>query len=204
MSSEALESSEAQLLEEKHRRRELQEEIEVLRKRNQENEELREALKKKVEQGDLVRQGYEEQRKYMERKLESMRQRLASRDERTKAEHDRVDAELSKLRQQLYLSETTRQEELESSRVEVQRQRNMLIIQLRDNESRAEEALRSAKEFETQLLNFKQVMSTSTRLDEQASDQEITEKFGRLNHEVQNWVVNVFRKFKIGESVQMK
>lgn len=46
-------------------------------------------------------------------------------------------------------------------------------------------------------------MSTSTRLDEQASDLEITEKLETLNHEVQDWVVNVFRKFKIGESSQI-
>lgn len=80
---------------------------------------MQESLKKKVEQGNLARQGYEEQRKYMEREVESMRQRLASRAERTKAKHDRADAGMLELRQQLYLSETTRQEELESDRVEV-------------------------------------------------------------------------------------
>lgn len=160
-----------------------------------------ETLRKRLEHGELARQGYEEQRKYMERKIECMRQQLCARDEAERLQRSRADAEMDELRRQLGLSEGTRQADRESAKVEVRRQRNMLAVQLRDTEARAEAALKSAQNFERQLLELKQGMSTSTRVEKQATDQELVDKMGRLNHELQNWVVNTFRKVKMGEFV---
>lgn len=191
---------ETKLAEERYRIREMMDECESLRKRCRDDEESRQLLKQKLEQSDLARQGYEAQHKHMERKLECLRQQLSTRDETGMVEQERADAEIDELRQQLCLSENTRQTAREDAKVEVQRQHDMLAVKLRDSESKAEAALRKAQNLERQLLDLKQNMSTSTKIENQVTDQEIVEKMSRFNHELQNWVVNVFRKVKLGKS----
>jgi len=189
-------------IERKQLRKVMQEECEAMRKRCRDDEESPDNLKKQLEEARIAQQGYEEQRKYMEGKIECMRQQLSSRDQTEKDARNRADAEVEELRQQLSLSEETRRTDCEKARVESQREKNMLAIKLRDAQNRADSALKDTQSLERQLLDLKQSMSTSTRINRQATDQEILEKMGRFGHEVQNWIVNTFRKVKIGNVVR--
>lgn len=184
---------------ERQRRREIEDECDRLRQRCRETEDSRTRMAKKLEQVNLARQGYEEQRKYMEGKMECLRQQMSSKTKTDKAEHDRADAEAEELREQLRLSEVTRHQERERAKEEILRHHNLLAVKLRDAEATAEAAVKNAHNLEKQLRELKQNMSKSTRVEKQVSDQEVTEKMGRLHHEVQNWVVNAFRRVKIGE-----
>lgn len=78
-------------------------------------------------------------------------------------------------------------------------QREALSTQLKAAEARANSAIEQAHRLQAQLLALKQEMAMSNRVENQSTDQEIFEKMGASNHELQNWVVNCFRKVKIGE-----
>lgn len=77
-------------------------------------------------------------------------------------------------------------------------QREALSTQLKTAEARANSAIEQAHRLQAQLLALKQEMAISNRVGNQSTDQDIVEKMGALNHELQNWVVNCFRKVKIG------
>jgi len=196
-------ATETPLIEDKQHRKAMQGECEAMRKRSRDDGESSDNLKSQLEEAQLSCQGYEEQRKYMERKIECMRQQLSSRDQTEKDGRERADAEVEELRQQLSLSEETRRTDRENAKVESQREQNLLAVKLRDAQSRADSALKDAQNLERQLLDLKQSMSTSTRISKQATDQEISEKMGRFGHEVQNWIVSNFRKVKIGRLMRL-
>lgn len=49
---------------------------------------------------------------------------------------------------------------------------------------------------ERQIADLKRTISTSTRMETVISDSALTQEMGLLNHELQNWIVNNFRKAK--------
>lgn len=187
-------SWEAKLADETSRLSEVLTECEALRKRCQNDEESLQSLKQKLEQEELARQGYEARHKLMEEELQRLQQQLNARDQEEKTRSIRAAAAVAELQEQWARSE-------EGLETEVQRQHDMLAIKLQDAESRGEAALRRAQSFERQTLELKQSMAASTRTMSQVTDQQIGEKMSMLNHGLQNWVVHVFRKVKIGKCI---
>lgn len=53
-----------------------------------------------------------------------------------------------------------------------------------------------------QLLDLKRSISTSTRTDSQVSDSTFAQEMGVLHHELQNWIVNNFRRAKVDVSAE--
>lgn len=73
-----------------------------------------------------------------------------------------------------------------------------LAIKLQAAELVANKAIEQSQRLQAQLLSLKQDMAMSNRVVNQATDQEVVEKMIALNHELQNWIVNNFRRIKIG------
>lgn len=173
----------------------------ILRKRTRGDGDSIEGPMRDVAQSEVVRQDYEEQRRGLEGETVCMQPELSSQTGNEGLVYDRaaLEAEVAELRQQLSLSKQARQTDLEGAKVEIQRQKQASGARLRDADAKMDAAYREAKAFEQQLLELKRNMSTSTRVEKQVADAEIIEDMGRLNNEIQNWIVSTYRKVKIGE-----
>ncbi|KAI9665851.1 MAG: hypothetical protein M1821_003785 [Bathelium mastoideum] len=103
--------------------------------------------------------------------LDSLKERWLERDEMWKHEWERKAAEVLEERDELREKLHTMQK----------------VAQVRGEEG--EEARR-------QLLDLKQSISTSTRVQNQVTDHEFGDIMSGLNNEIQNWIVHSFRKSK--------
>jgi len=92
------------------------------------------------------------------------------------------------------------------SEVEVQEHRtfsNGIAVESEEDEQRQDiDAVQQKtgvceiQRLERQIADLKRTISTSTRMETVISDSALTQEMGLLNHELQNWIVNNFRKAK--------
>lgn len=104
----------------------------------------------------------------------------------------------AKEREQAYRTLSAQHETLNEECSKLQTGHRELETRLRASESRAREMAVQADELRRQMLDLKQSISTSARVPNQVTDQELAQGLNTLNHEIQNWVVQYFRKVKIG------
>ena len=86
--------------------------------------------------------------------------------------------------------------EWERKAAEVLEERDGLREQLHTMQKIAQTRGEDAEEAKRQLLDLKQDISSSTRIQTQVTDHEFAEMMSALNHEIQNWIVHTFRKSK--------
>ncbi|KAL9087724.1 MAG: hypothetical protein Q9165_006491 [Trypethelium subeluteriae] len=88
--------------------------------------------------------------------------------------------------------------EWERKAAEVLEERDQLREKLHTTQKVAQVQSEENEEARRQLLDLKQSISTSTRIESQVTDHEFADMMSGLNHEIQNWIVQYFRKSKIG------
>lgn len=155
---------------------------------------------------------------------DSMKRRLSNSDKSIDRVTDRkqeYEAEIAKLKNELERERDTRiafeekvtalEEELEEVQGQVderEAQYEQHALQLKNEaESRinamaleARSRSQDATNLQKQLVDLKRSVSTSTRTSPQTSDTTFRQEIGILQHEVQNWVVNNFRRVKLDTS----
>lgn len=131
-------------------------------------------IKADLEQEKELRISFEEKITGLEEEIESLHEQLGQRDEQWRDEFEKRSAELM---------------EAAESRLD------MMASEAR---SREDEALNLQK----QLSDLKQGIATSTRSGLQVSDTTFKQEFDVLQYEVQNWVVNHFRRIKVEASAE--
>lgn len=117
------------------------------------------------------------------------------------AEITRLNAELERekdLRLEYEEKVTSLEEELEELNSQLEEQEEAWHVEL---ESRSQVKNRDAEDrvsaLQKQLADLKRDISTSVRPNIQVSDTTFREELGVLQHEIQNWVVNNFRRVKL-------
>ncbi|KAL9062860.1 MAG: hypothetical protein Q9157_008577 [Trypethelium eluteriae] len=88
--------------------------------------------------------------------------------------------------------------EWERKAAEVLEERDQLREKLHTTQKVAQVQSEENEEARRQLLDLKQNISTSTRIESQVTDHEFADMMSGLNHEIQNWIVQYFRKSKNG------
>ena len=131
-------------------------------------------LKDEVEKEKELRITFEEKITGLEEEVDGLNGQLEQRDEQWRMEFEKRSAEL------------------------IEAAEGRLDMMASEARSREEEALNLQK----QLSDLKQGIATSTRSGLQVSDTTFKQEFDVLQHEVQNWVVNNFRRIKIEASAE--
>lgn len=89
-------------------------------------------------------------------------------------------------------------EKLQHRVKELQRSNEAASVDVRNAQGAAAAAERECRKLRDQDYSLKQTIAGLTRLDEQVSDNDLSDMVGRLAHDLQNWVLSAFRKSKIG------
>lgn len=126
-------------------------------------------LKEELEQEKDSRIALEERMTELKDEIQDLSGALEQRDEQWQSEFDKRSADLME---------------------EAEHRLNLVADEAR---SRQEEAAQAQK----QLWDLKQSVAASTRASSQVSDTTFKQEFEVLQHEVQNWVVNHFRRIKV-------
>lgn len=83
---------------------------------------------------------------------------------------------------------------------QLQRQLQRLQWENHDLQAAVEEAQAGQQDLKEQVVQYKKMISNTTRTEDQASDESINEKAGQLFFRVQNFAVKYFRKAQLSES----
>lgn len=108
-----------------------------------------------------------------------------------------LEEEIDELHERLEQRDAVWRDEWERKSEALLRERTEALELLRGAESKAKGSESQTKDLQQQLLDLKHSISTSTRIESQVTDSTFAQEMGMLNHEVQNWVVNSFRKAKV-------
>lgn len=119
----------------------------------------------------------------LQTKVDRLADKLARRDEVQRAEYERR------------IVTVANERDILASRLRVV---DGAVERAQAAEERADSAMRQAQALRSQLLELKTDLAARCGNHESVSDQEIFGLMTTLNHLLQNWVVNVFRKVKIG------
>ena len=157
---------------------------------------------------------------------DSVKRRLSSNEkglDRVSERKQEYEAEIMKLKEELekekemriayeekvtHLEEETDelQSQLEGQEQETHQTIQRLKIEMEARLSAMASEARSRSQdhnnLQKQLVDLKKSVSTSTRTSAQVSDTTFTQEIGILQHEVQNWVVNNFRRVKLEATVE--
>ena len=155
----------------KQENRQLQEDLAKLRL---DHEQDLHSLQNKLEEESKTSEHWSRKHHTALADLHDLKERWLERDEMWKHEWERKAADVLEERDQLREKVHTAQK----------------IAHVRGEES---------EETRRQLLDLKQNISTSTRMQNQVTDHEFADLMSGLNHEIQNWIVHNFRKSKNGE-----
>lgn len=187
----------ARLERELNRNAQLRQEIESLRRRCDEDDEILATLSKRLEQGTELQASLHVQTSGLQTKADRLADKLARRDKIQKAEYERrlvaVVNERDILASRLRMAEAG-----------VERARAVEDIvktadeKIRISDERAQTANNQVTVLQKQLLELKTDIASRSARQENVSDQEILDMMNKFNHLVQNWCVGSFRKVKIG------
>ena len=139
-------------------------------------------LKDELEKEKELRVAFEEKVTSLEEDVDDLNSRL----EKVTS----LEEEIDDLKTQLEEREGEHEETITQMKVEAESQLDMMASEARSRED-------EISNLQKQLSDLKRSVSTSTRTSPQVSDSTFREEFELLQHEVQNWVVNNFRRAKI-------
>ncbi|KAK6003768.1 hypothetical protein QM012_009539 [Aureobasidium pullulans] len=189
----------ARLEREINRNAQLRQEIESLRRRCNEDDEILTALSKRLEEGTELQASLHMQTSGLQIKVDRLADKLARRDKIQKAEYERRIVAVVNERDILV-------SRLRMAEASVERARAMEDIvktadeKIRLSDERAQTAINQVTVLQKQLLDLKTDIATRAGKQEDVSDQEILDMMNKLNHLVQNWCVSSFKKIKIDPS----
>ena len=176
-------SLEARLDKELQRNKQLRDECEVLRRRCYQDDERVTALCRKLEEGTEMQKSLHVQTSGLQTKVDRLADKLAHRDQVQRAEYERRIKNVANERDILAARVRAAEEAVQRAQIA---------------DERAEMVTKQAHALRAQLLELKTDVAARRGSQEVASDQEIFEMMNTFHHLVQNWVVNTFRKVKLG------
>lgn len=187
----------AQLERELNRNAQLRQEIESLRRRCHEDDDILTTLSQQLEEGTELQASLHMQTSGLQTKVNRLADKLARRDKIQKAEYERrivtVANERDIVAQRLKMAEAS----VERARVAEEKVRGA-EEKIRTADEKAQIADSQISALRNQLLELKTDVAARSGKQADVSDQEILEMLNKLNHLVQNWCVSTFRKVKIG------
>ncbi|KAI4720145.1 hypothetical protein E4T48_03532 [Aureobasidium sp. EXF-10727] len=182
------------------RNAELRQEIEQLRSRCDEDEEILTTLSRRLEEGTELQASLHIQTSGLQSKVDRLADKLRRRDEIQKAEYERrivaVVNERDMLASRLQMAEAS----VERARALEDTARSA-DEKIRTADERAQTASNQVTALRKQLLELKTDVAARSGKQGDISDQEILDMMNKLNHLVQNWCVSSFRKVKIGRMI---
>ena len=176
----------------------LRNEIEELRSRCTESDDVLTMLSQRLEEGTELQASLHLQTSGLQTKVDRLADKLARRDRIQKAEYERRIVAVANERDMLA-------SKLRMADASVERARVLQdVVETADEKARlADEKAQIADKRITalrrQLLELKTDMAARSGTLADVSDQEILDMMNKLNHLVQNWCVSSFRKIKIGK-----
>ncbi|THY38691.1 hypothetical protein D6C99_08966 [Aureobasidium pullulans] len=186
----------AQLERELNRNAQLRQEIESLRRRCHEDDDILTTLSQQLEEGTELQASLHMQTSGLQTKVNRLADKLARRDKIQKAEYERrivtVANERDIVAQRLKMAEAS----VERARVAEEKVRGA-EEKIRTADEKAQIADSQISALRNQLLELKTDVAARSGKQADVSDQEILEMLNKLNHLVQNWCVSTFRKVKI-------
>ena len=187
----------AQLERELNRNAQLRQEIESLRRRCHEDDDILTTLSQQLEEGTELQASLHMQTSGLQTKVNRLADKLARRDKIQKAEYERrivtVANERDIVAQRLKMAEAS----VERARVAEEKVRGA-EEKIRTADEKAQIADSQISALRNQLLELKTDVAARSGKQADVSDQEILDMMNKLNHLVQNWCVSNFRKVKIG------
>jgi cell division septum initiation protein DivIVA len=198
-SKPAVLSLSAKLERELDRNAKLRQEIEDLRDRCTEGDDILSTLSKGLEVGTEMQASWHMQTPGLQTKENGLADNVSHRDKIQKAEYERRVVAIVNERDLLASKSQMADATLERARALED------AVRSADEKARiAEEKARIASDqiatLRNQLMGLKADVATRSRKEVDVSDQEILDMMNKLNHLVQNWCVSSFRKVKIGTS----
>ncbi|KAH0006588.1 hypothetical protein KCU78_g12242, partial [Aureobasidium melanogenum] len=186
----------ARLERELNRNAQSRQEIESLRRRCNEDEDILTTLSKRLEEGTELQASLHMQTSGLQTKVDRLADKLTRRDKIQKAEYERrivaVVNERDILASKLRMAEAS----VERARA-VEDTVKTADERIRVSEERAQTASSQVTALQKQLLDLKTDIAARSGQQGNVSDQEILDMMNKLNHLVQNWCVISFRKVKI-------
>nr|POE83373.1 hypothetical protein CFP56_69380 [Quercus suber] len=128
-------------------------------------------LKAEVEKEKELRIAFEERCTALEDEIEDVQQRLETQTTALNTEWERKSAALLE-------------------------ERNEALLRLQLKELEARNNKEDAESYQLQVIDLKRCISQSTRIEGQVTDSTLSQELQLLYHEMQNWVVNNFRRSK--------
>ncbi|KAK5148924.1 hypothetical protein LTR04_000316 [Oleoguttula sp. CCFEE 6159] len=110
--------------------------------------------------------------------------------------HSTLQAEFDDLRERFVTRDQLWKSEWQKKSGDVLDERDELREKLHAAQKMGSSHEEEAIDLRRQLLDLKHSISTSTRMESQVTDQIFAQEMVTLNHEIQNWVVNNFRRTK--------
>ncbi|CAD0015775.1 unnamed protein product [Aureobasidium pullulans] len=186
----------AQLERELNRNAQLRQEIESLRRRCHEDDDILTTLSQQLEEGTELQASLHMQTSGLQTKVNRLADKLARRDKIQKAEYERrivtVANERDIVAQRLKMAEAR----VERARV-AEEKVGGAEEKIRTADEKAQIADSQISALRNQLLELKTDVAARSGKQADVSDQEILDMMNKLNHLVQNWCVSSFRKVKI-------
>ncbi|KAI5269887.1 hypothetical protein E4T47_06671 [Aureobasidium subglaciale] len=180
-----------------NRNAQLRQELEVLRLRCNEDDEILTTLSQRLEEGTELQASLHMQTSGLQTKVDRLADKLARRDKIQKAEYERRIVTVANERD--LLASRLRMAEASIERAQVaEAQTRSVNEKLRVAEENAQIASSQVMVLQKQLLELKTNIAARPGTQTDVSDQEILDMMNKLNHLVQNWCVGSFRKVKIG------
>ncbi|KAI5247426.1 hypothetical protein E4T43_01898 [Aureobasidium subglaciale] len=179
-----------------NRNAQLRQELEVLRLRCNEDDEILTTLSQRLEEGTELQASLHMQTSGLQTKVDRLADKLARRDKIQKAEYERRIVTVANERD--LLASRLRMAEASIERAQVaEAQTRSVNEKLRVAEENAQIASSQVMVLQKQLLELKINIAARPGTQTDVSDQEILDMMNKLNHLVQNWCVGSFRKVKI-------
>nr|POE46969.1 hypothetical protein CFP56_00301 [Quercus suber] len=107
-----------------------------------------------------------------------------------------LEDEMEEIQQRLEQQTIALKAEWERKSVELQEDRENALLRVQHKELEAKANREDAESYQLQIIDLKKSISQSTRIEGQVTDSTLSQELQLLYHEIQNWVVNNFRRTK--------
>ncbi|KAI5206769.1 hypothetical protein E4T39_02378 [Aureobasidium subglaciale] len=179
-----------------NRNAQLRQELEVLRRRCYEDDDILTTLSQRLEEGTELQASLHIQTSGLQTKVDRLADKLARRDKVQKAEYERRIVTVANERD--ILASRLRMAEASIERAQAAEDKARATDDgIRVAEEEAQVAENQVVVLQKQLLELKSNIAARPGTQMDVSDQEILDMMKKLNHLVQNWCVGSFRKVKI-------
>jgi len=175
----------------------LRNEIEELRSRCTESDDVLTLLSQRLEEGTELQASLHMQTSGLQTKVDRLADKLARRDKIQKAEYERRIIAVANERDMLASKLRMADASVERARV-LQEVVETADERARIADEKAQIASNRISTLRKQLMELKKDTAARSGTPADVSDQEVLDMMNKLNHLVQNWCVSSFRKIKIG------